>query len=105
MLNRNGNTSAPTPRPHHVMPAKAGIHAFLAKCRGQEASASFLKKRSKKLSLIWIMQIDSHRPSVNTINNRDSAFTHRAPHRPQEQKFFASPGGAPFFQKRSAFFL
>jgi hypothetical protein len=26
-------------------------------------------------------------------------------HRPQDQKFFASPGGAPFFQKRSASFL
>jgi hypothetical protein len=26
-------------------------------------------------------------------------------HRAQEQKFFAFPGGEPFFQKRSAFLL
>jgi len=87
------------------MPAKAGIHAFLAKCRGQEASASFLKKRSKKLSLIWIVQIDSHRPSVETINNPTRDVGPRPSQSPQEQKFFASPGGAPFFQKRSASFL
>jgi hypothetical protein len=32
------------------MPAKAGIHAFRAK--SQKGSASFLKKRSKKLLLL-----------------------------------------------------
>jgi hypothetical protein len=51
----------------------------------KQESASFLKKRSKKLLLNWAL-------------GRDTSTA-------QDQKFFGSPGGAPFFQKRTSSFL
>jgi hypothetical protein len=48
-------------RPPHVMPAKAGIHAFRAK--SEKESTSFLKKRSKKLLLLRAPRTSAHRPS------------------------------------------
>jgi hypothetical protein len=51
--------------------------------QGKEASASFLKKRSKKLSLLRALAKAGPQPAVS-------------------RSFFASPGGAPFFSKKEA---
>jgi hypothetical protein len=48
---------------------------------GKEASASFLKKRSKKLLVLWALAPARPRPAFS-------------------ESFFASPGGAPFFSKK-----
>jgi hypothetical protein len=88
----------------------------------EQESASFLKKRrpawgSKKL-LLSGGRVRYRRPKSswsgltgpstplpqrhkpNPLNRATAAATSTA----KDQKFFASPGGAPFFQKRSAVF-
>jgi hypothetical protein len=92
-----------------------------------KASASFLKKRSKKLLFLGALAAavaelwqpftlqsegvgagfrrhDVGRPGGLVPRFPASAVVAEDCQGPQEQKFFASPGGAPFFQKRSACF-